>query len=193
MTGAADPGAVDPGAVDPGTPRECARPGDWGVWGIAAGVLHLALVVAVWAFGSLLADVDVVPPGHPLLMYPLALAASSLVVGGAVAFARRNGIRPDRADPARQLYSALAEAGAAWLVFGAVVGLVAAGSPELLGSVGAIGTAAGLGLQGFALAVPAAALPVVLGCRIVIARDDRRRRGGGPAPRRANSGPRRPA
>lgn len=160
----------------------------WGsalAWGLGGAVSVIALAIAIWGIGSAIADVDVVPPGHSRFLYPVGLAAAGLAVALDLGAVRRAGIRPDRAVAARQLSSAIAGAGVVWLAFGLGVAVAAALSPESLDREAPIGAAAGLGLQGFGLAVPASALPVVLAGRLLLARTGRAPRAGrwGGAPR----------
>ncbi|MBN6777208.1 hypothetical protein JRG19_01410 [Pseudoclavibacter alba] len=139
-------------------------------WAAGAAMAYLALVFTTWGFLSLFLERDVVPEGHSRFMYPIATTVAILLVAILVGVPRYTGIRRDRAEPSRQFGAAIAGAGFVWLVFGAVVGLVAMIAPGPGDLGGALGTAVGLGLQDFAPVIPITAAPILLIARVLIAR-----------------------
>ena len=88
MTGPHEPGV-------PRTPRD--RTGAALAWGLAAAVLFVACVVAVWGVLSLALDVDVLPPGIPVWAGPTAVVVAALVTFGATTVSVRGALDPAHA------------------------------------------------------------------------------------------------
>lgn len=139
-------------------------------WGAGAALVYLSLVFTIWGFLSLTLERDVVPEGHSRFLYPVATTIAVLAVCFLVGIPRYTGIRRDRAEPSRQIGSAIAGAGFVWLLFGATVGFMSMIAPAPAEIGGALGVAIGLGLQDFAAVIPLVAAPVLFLARTLIAR-----------------------